>query len=143
MKHSFLSFFCLTVIFGILSVNLKAQTTTTITSSITINQAWVNANASNYQWIISGNNTTVTFGENLTITPTVATDGYYPRFFVITGTNVVINGANKIVTLAGSNFITFNGLVVASSDASSSAVIKNIGIEVTGSFPIGLSTGYI
>ena len=143
MKHSFLSFFCLTVIFGLLSVNLKAQTTTTITSSITINQAWVNANASNYQWIISGNYTTVTFGENLTITPTIATDGYYPRFFVITGTNVVINGANKIVTLAGSNFITFNGLVVASSDASSSAVIKNIGIEVTGSFPIGLSTGYI
>jgi uncharacterized protein (TIGR02145 family) len=145
MKHSFLSFFCLTVIFGLLSVNLRAQTTITISSSITIDQPWVNANASNYQWIISGNNTTITFGENLTITPTL-TGGSVQNFFVITGTNVVINGANKIVTLVGNGSggsTYFYGLVDASSAASSSAVIKNIGIENTGSFPIGASTGYI
>jgi uncharacterized protein (TIGR02145 family) len=147
MKHIrlFLSYVYLTVISVLLSGNLKAQTTITISSSITIDQPWVNANASNYQWIISGNNTTVTFGENLTITPTL-TGGSVQNFFVITGTNVVINGANKIVTLVGNGSggsTYFYGLVDASSAASSSAVIKNIGIENTGSFPIGASTGYI
>jgi hypothetical protein len=134
----FLSFVFLTVISVLLSGNLKAQTT--ITSSITITQAWVDANALASERVISGNNITVTFGQNLTITPPVSS---IQTFFKITGTNVVIDGANKIVTLAGTNM--FNGLVDASNPNASTAIIKNIGIAVSdpSTFQMNSSTGYI
>ena len=38
---------------------------TNITSSVTINQAWVNANTA--PWVISGNDLTVTFGGDLVL----------------------------------------------------------------------------
>ena len=126
--------------FLFLFLSIKGFCQTTITSSITINQAWVNANASASERVISGNNITVTFGENLTITPPVSS---IQTFFKIQGTNVVIDGANKIVTLAGTNM--FNGLVDASDNLASTAIIKNIGIAVSNpsTFQMNGSSGYI
>ena len=82
-------YFALFILTLLISGKLIAQTT--ITSSITINQDWVNTKPT--PWIIS-NNVTVTFGQNFTITNT-------NQYFIITGTNVTIDGGSKIVTVNG------------------------------------------
>ena len=63
---------------------------TNISSNLTIDQTWINSNPG--PWLISGSNITLTFGANLTISNT-------NQYFEITGSDITINGANKIITL--------------------------------------------
>jgi len=112
----YLALFLLTLLF---SGKLIAQTT--ITSSITIDQAWVNTKPT--PWTISGT-VTVTFGENFTITNT-------NQYFIISGTNVIIiDGAGKTATISG--VTNYKGLVDASASNASTAQIKNIGVLTQG-----------
>jgi hypothetical protein len=114
----------------LLSGKLIAQTTT-ITSSITIDQAWVNTKPT--PWTISGT-VTVTFGENFTITNT-------NQYFIITGSNVTIDGAGKTATISG--VTNYPGLVDASASNASSATIKNIGVITIGNTSLSEYQGYI
>jgi len=112
----YLALFLLTLLF---SGKLIAQTT--ITSSITIDQAWVNTKPT--PWTISGT-VTVTFGENFTITNT-------NQYFIISGTNVIIiDGAGKTATISG--VTNYKGLVDASASNASNSQIKNIGVLTQG-----------
>ena len=92
---------------------------TNITSSLTINQAWVNANAA--PWVISGNDLTVTFGGDLVLNSV-------NQYFQITGSNVIINGAGKTATIFG--VTNYPGLVKASDSYAITPIIKNIGVVI-------------
>jgi len=105
---------------------------TNISSNLTIDQTWINSNPG--PWLISGSNITLTFGENFTISNT-------NQYFQITGSNVTINGANKIITVDGLN--GFNGLFDASNANASSAEIKNIGVITINFTNTGGNGGYI
>jgi len=129
-------FFLFLLSFFLLSVeSSKASTSspiTTITSNLTIDQNWVNTHLG--PWFISGSSITVTFGENLTISNSI-------QYFEITGSNVIINGDNHIVTIDG--IANFNGLVDAQNPNASSAEIKNIGVETTHGTTLNGYAGYI
>lgn len=115
--------------------NSKASTIpigTIISSNLTVDQTWVNTNRG--PWIISGSNITVTFGENFTISNT-------NQYFEITGTNVIINGADHVVTI--DRISNFNGLVKASNANASSAEIKNIGVVSVNGSSLNGYAGYI
>ena len=105
---------------------------TNISSNLTIDQTWINSNPG--PWLISGSNITLTFGANLTISNT-------NQYFEITGSDITINGANKIITVDG--LTNFNGLFDASNANASSAEIKNIGVITINGTYTGGNGGYI
>jgi hypothetical protein len=113
VTSKYLALFLFTLL---LSGKLIAQTT--ITSNITIDQAWIDANAS--PWIIS-DDVTVTFSGNLKLV-------YDWQYFEITGSGVIIDGANKIVTIYG--VTNYPGFVKSRADNARTALIKNIGIKI-------------
>jgi hypothetical protein len=126
--------FLVLIFFGSLH-NVNATTLisgTPITANLTINQTWVNTNPG--PWRITGSSITVTFGDNFTISNTT-------QNFIITGSNVIINGANKIITV--DRLTNFNGLIDASNANASSAEIKNIGVITINGSQTFASSGYI
>jgi hypothetical protein len=116
----------------LLLLSLKGFTQTTITSDVTINQDWISNNSTG-PWTISGT-VTVTFGENFTITNT-------SQYFIISGSNVTIDGAGKTATISG--VTEYPGLVDASNTEANSSLIKNIGVNSTGITSLSNGGGYI
>jgi len=114
-------------------VNLNSFAQTTINSNVSIDQAWVNAHSAG-PWTIAGSSVTVTFESDLRLYNN-------SQYFIITGSNVVIDGADKKVTLDG--ILDFEGLVNASDDNASNAVIKNIGVNNSSFTTLKSLKGYI
>ena len=117
-----------------LFLSLKGFSQTPIISNITINQAWVDDLSNTRPWTISGSNVTVTFSENLVLNNA-------SQYFIITGSNVTIDGARKTATISG--VINYPGLVDASASNASSAIIKNIGVATTLNSRLRSESGYI
>ena len=126
------------IIFTLFFVSIQNLTASTfppgtiISSNETITQDWITNHPA--PWEIQGDGVIVTFGENLNLNNS-------NHYFVINGTNVTIDGANKIVTLNGIS--NFSGLVNATSSDASSALIKNIGVETTPGTSLTTNSGYI
>ena len=116
----------------LLLLTLKGFTQTTITSDVTINQNWISAHPIG-PWEISTSSVTVTFGTNLVLDDA-------SQYFIITGSNVTIDGAGKTATISG--VTDYPGLVDASDPNAISAIIKNIGV-LTNNSSLSSNTGFI
>ncbi len=120
--------------FGVQSTNFEIlPANSRISASITIDQAWVDVNSAG-PWTISASSVTVTFGANLTITNT-------NQYFIISGSNVTIDGAGKTATISG--VTNYPGLVKADASNSSTAVIKNIGLVTQANSTLESNGGWI
>jgi len=118
----------------LLLLSLKGVSQTPITSSITITQSWVDDAINNTRpWTISGSNITVTFTGNLELTTA-------DQYFIITGTNVTIDGAGKTATISG--VTDYPGLVDAS-NTDATSLIKNIGVVTQSSSTLSDFKGWI
>lgn len=120
------------------SNNIENYTQTLIGTIIISNTTITQAFADGYTWpVVVNTGVTITFGENLTFDSV-------SHYFIIDGSDVTIDGNNKIVTMSG--VVGYSGLIrngTNGSNGHNNTTVKNIGVETPGIESLGMEGGWI